>query len=128
MLNFKVIFFNQSGVLNLIFLFCACRLLKDVVSRGKEVVEEQKLQWKQFGCTILSDGWTDGRNRTIINFLVSCKDQVVFLKSLDASNKIKTVETLALMLENVVMEVGAENVAQIITDNAAAYVAVGRIL
>ena len=54
------------------------------------------------------DGWTDGRNRTIINFLVSCKDQVVFLKSLDASDKIKTAETLALILENVVMEVGAE--------------------
>jgi hypothetical protein len=32
------------------------------------------------------------------------------------------------MLENVVMEVGAENVVQIITDNAAAYVAAGRIL
>ena len=47
---------------------------------------------------------------------------------MDASDKIKTAETLALMLENVVMEVGAENVVQIITDNAAAYVVAGRIL
>ena len=102
--------------------------MKDVVCSGKEVVEEQRLEWKQYGCTILSDGWTDGRNRTIINFLVSCKDQVIFLKSLDASDKIKMAKTLARMLENIVIEFGAENVVQIITDNAAAYVAVGRIL
>ena len=63
--------------------------MKDVVSRGKDVVEEQRLEWKQYGCTILSDRWMDGRNHTIINFLVSCKDQIVFLKSLDASNKVK---------------------------------------
>lgn len=69
----------------------------------------------------------DGRNCTFVNFLVSCKDQIVFLKSLDASDKIKMAETLALMLENVVMEVGVENVVQIITDNAATYVVVGRI-
>ena len=34
--------------------------------------------------------------------------------------------TLALMLENVVMEVGVENVVQIITDNAATYVVAGK--
>jgi hypothetical protein len=102
--------------------------LKDVVFTVKDVVKEKTLEWKQYGCTILSDGWMNGRNRTIINFLVSCKDQVVFLKSWDASDKIKTAETLARMLENIVMEVGAENVVQIITDNAAAYVATGRIL
>ena len=27
--------------------------------------------WVETGCTILSDGWTDQRNRTLINFLVS---------------------------------------------------------
>ena len=37
-------------------------------------------------------------------------------------------ETLALMLKHVVMEVGADNVIQIIIDNAATYVAAGRIL
>ena len=99
--------------------------MKDVVSRGKDVVEEQKLQWKQYGCTILSDGWIDGRNRTIINFLVSCKDQVAFLKSLNASDKLKTTVTLALMLNQDLMEVEVNNIVQIITDNATTYVAAG---
>ena len=87
----------------------------------------KKKEWNQFGCTILSDGWTDGRSRTIINFLVACKDDVVFWKSVEASNKVKNAATLALMLENVVMEVGKENVLQNIT-NTAAYVAARRIL
>ena len=71
-------------------------------------------------------GGTDGRSRTIINFLVACKDDAVFWKSVDASNKVKNAHTLALILENVVMEVGVQNVVRIITDNAAAYVAAGK--
>ncbi|XP_059077416.1 uncharacterized protein LOC131876340 [Cryptomeria japonica] len=104
------------------------RLLTNAVARAREVMEDQKIDWANYGCTILSDGWTDGKNRTIINFLVACKDNVVFLKSVDASNKVKNAETLAGMLERVIMEVGVENVVQIITDNAAAYVSAGRIL
>ncbi|XP_059063100.1 uncharacterized protein LOC131079406 isoform X2 [Cryptomeria japonica] len=103
------------------------RLLTNAVARPREVMD-QKIEWANYGCTILSDGWTNGKNRTIINFLVACKDNVVFLKSVDASNKVKNAETLARMLEHVVMEVGVENVVQIIIDNAATYVSAGRIL
>ncbi|XP_059072975.1 uncharacterized protein LOC131873905 [Cryptomeria japonica] len=85
-------------------------------------MEDQKIEWANYGCTILSDGRTDGKNNTIINFLVACKDNVVFLKSVDASSKVKNAETLAGMLEHVIMKVGLENVVQIITDNAAACV------
>ena len=101
-------------------------MLDKAIGRATILIEDQKKEWKKYGCTILSDGWTDGRSRTIINFLVACKDDVVFWKSVDASNKVKNAATLALMLENVVMEVGIENVVQIITDNAAAYVAAGK--
>ena len=100
-------------------------MLDHVVGRARVLIEDQKKEWKKYGCTILSDGWTDGKSRTIINFLVACKDDVMFWKSVDASNKVKNAHTLALMLENVVMEVGVENVVQIITDNVVAYVAAG---
>ena len=101
-------------------------MLDKAVDRATVLIEDQKKEWKKYGCTILSDGWTDGRSRTIINFLVACKDDVVFWKSGDTSNKVKNAATLALMLVNVVMEVGIENVVQIITDNAAAYVVAGK--
>ena len=97
-------------------------MLDKAVGRATLLIEDQKKEWKKYGCTILSDGWTDGRSKTIINFLVVCKDDVVFWKSVDASNKVKNAATLALMLENVVMEVEIENVVQIITNNAATYV------
>lgn len=34
------------------------------------IIDKQKKISKK-GCTILSDGWTHGRDRTLINFLVS---------------------------------------------------------
>lgn len=91
-------------------------------------MEAEKQQWQKYGCSILSDGWTDGRNRTLINFIVVSNGVMVFLKSIDASNIVKNAENLSLMLEEVVLEVGIENVVQVVTDNAAAYVAAGKLL
>ncbi|XP_057856023.2 uncharacterized protein LOC131065524 [Cryptomeria japonica] len=103
-------------------------LLQDEVQNIHALVEEQRSIWEKNGCTILSDGWTDGRNRTLINFLVALGGQLVFLKSIDASNEVKNAETLCNMLDEVVMDVGVQNVIQVVTDNAAAYVAVGKLL
>ena len=45
----------------------------------------------------------------------------MFLKSMDASNKVKTALLICEMMEEVVQEVGEENVLQIVTDNATNY-------
>ncbi len=51
-----------------------------------ESVEDAKLvlsifhsSWVEIGCTIMSDGWIDQRNRTLINLLVSCLVGTMFL-------------------------------------------------
>ncbi|XP_059073706.1 uncharacterized protein LOC131874380 [Cryptomeria japonica] len=103
-------------------------LLQREVQNTHQLVEQQRRNWEKNGCTILSDGWTDSRNRTLINFLVTSGGQVVFLKSIDASNEVKNAETLSSMLDEVVTEVGVQNVVQVVTDNAAAYVAAGKLL
>jgi hypothetical protein len=92
-----------------------------------QVVEDQNKQWKKHGCTILSNGWMDGKNHTILNFLVSSKGEL-FLILVDASNKIKNAKKLCTLLEEVVMEVGIDNVVQVITNNATTYVAARRLL
>jgi hypothetical protein len=46
-------------------------LLDGEVRNIHQLVEEQRKVWEQKGCTIISDGWTDGRNRTLINFIVA---------------------------------------------------------
>ena len=76
----------------------------------------------------MSDGWTDQRNHTIINFLVFCPWGTMFLKSFDASDRVKDAHLLFHLLDEVVEEVGVENVVQIITDNAFNYVLAGKLL
>jgi hypothetical protein len=93
-----------------------------------KVLEEHKLIWKKTGCTTMSDGWTDKRRRTILNFLVNSPKGTVFLKSVDASHITKTADKIFEMIDQVVEEVGEENVVQIVTDNAANYKAAGAML
>ena len=51
----------------------------------------------------------------------------MFIKSVDASEKVKTAQLICEMMEKVVQEVGEEHVVQIVTDNAANYMAAGRL-
>ena len=51
----------------------------------------------------------------------------MFLKSVDASDKVKIAQLIYEMMEEVVQEVGEENVLHIVTDNAANYMVAGRL-
>ncbi|XLR35127.1 hypothetical protein S83_063027, partial [Arachis hypogaea] len=103
-------------------------LLKKHVELVQQSLEEHREYWKQVGCTIMTDGWTDKRRRTILNFLVNSPKGTVFLKSIDASHITKTADKIFKMIDDVVEEVGEENVIQVVTDNAANYKAVGEML
>ena len=76
----------------------------------------------------MSDGWTDQKGRTLINFLVSCPKGTMFIKSVDASHQIKDARTLCDLLDVFILEVGAEHVVQVITNNATNYVVASRVL
>ncbi|GMQ03740.1 hypothetical protein CsSME_00049421 [Camellia sinensis var. sinensis] len=80
------------------------------------------------GCTIMSDGWTDGKSRSLTNFLVNSPSGTVFIKSIDTSGVIKNSMKLFEMLDDIVNEIGEENVVQVVTDSASAYVGAGRLL
>ena len=91
-------------------------------------LEELRASWEFTGCTVMSDGWTDGKGRTLLNFLVHCPRGTMFMKSVDASAHIKDAVLLCDLLDEFIQEVGPQHVVQIITDNAANYVAAGRML
>lgn len=74
------------------------------------------------------DRWTNGQDRTLLNFSMASHGTLAFLKSLDALYKVKNVETLCNLLDKVIHEVGVQNVVQLITNNTAAYVAIGRLV
>ena len=53
------------------------------------MLEKYKKEWKKIGCTLMSDGWSDKKNKSLTNFLVNNPSGIVFLKSVDTSNVIK---------------------------------------
>jgi hypothetical protein len=76
-------------------------LLQKEVESIEEYLTDFKVSWAKTGCTIMSDGWSDGKNRTIINFLVSCPQGTMFLRSVDASDRVKDANMLFELLDEV---------------------------
>nr|KAJ0190830.1 hypothetical protein LSAT_V11C800390750 [Lactuca sativa] len=103
-------------------------MLKKEVDYTKSLMEDYKKEWKKTGCTLMSDGWSDRKNRSICNFLVNSPRGTIFLASIDTSDIIKTKEKVFAMLDDFVEKIGEENVVQVVTDNAANYKAAGEML
>eukprot|EP00253_Pinus_taeda_P024138 PITA_24138 len=97
---------------------------QDINSRLAELKKTREAT----GCTVMSEGWTDRKGRTLLNFLVHCPKGTMFIKSLDASEHIKDVATICELLDGFILEIGVQNVVQVITDNAANYVSIGKML
>ncbi|KAI8540876.1 hypothetical protein RHMOL_Rhmol08G0019000 [Rhododendron molle] len=76
----------------------------------------------------MSDAWSDGKYRSITNFLVNSPRGTVFLKSIDTSGIIKNADNLCDLLDDLVKEIGEEHVVQVVTDSASAYVSAGQLL
>ena len=76
----------------------------------------------------MCDGWTGPTKLSIINFIVYSKGSIIFLKSVDASDKIKDNKYIYGLLKDVIKEVGEANVVQIVTDNGSAFVKAGKLL
>ena len=94
----------------------------------EDYVNIQREKWKTYGCTIMFDGWTGPTKLSIINFMVYSKGSTIFLKSVDASDKIKDNKYIYGLLKDVIKEVGETNVVQIVTDNGSGFVKAGKLL
>ena len=62
----------------------------------------------------MSDFWTDGKGRSLINFLVNCPTGTIFLKSIDASEHVKDANLIVNMINEVIEDVGEENIVQVL--------------
>ncbi|KAL7247108.1 hypothetical protein ACSBR2_002093 [Camellia fascicularis] len=67
---------------------------------------------------------SDKKGKTVLDFVqrVNRPRGTVFLKSIDTSGMFNNAEYLFELLDSMVEEIGEENIAQIITDSASAYV------
>ena len=90
---------------------------------------EHKNEWAHKGCSILSDDWRDTTvQKDIVNFLVNSSKGSIFIRSMNVSEVIKDANLLFKVLNDMVEEVGEENVVQVVTDNASNYVKAGKKL
>ncbi|XP_015083445.1 uncharacterized protein LOC107026859 isoform X1 [Solanum pennellii] len=85
-------------------------------------------EWKETGCTILCDCWSDGRAKCLVVFSVTCSKGTMFLRSVDVSDHADDPHYLFGLLESVVLEIGVENVVQVMTDSSASYIYAGRLV
>ena len=101
-------------------------LLNKEVESVNKMLQGHREEWAKYGCSIMSDGWKDEvTKKDIINFLVNSPKGSVFLRSIDISKFMKTAEALFKCLDDVVEEIGEQNVIQVVIDNASNYVAAG---
>ncbi|XP_020696649.1 uncharacterized protein LOC110109791 [Dendrobium catenatum] len=91
-------------------------------------IDEIKRTWIETGVTIMLNGWSDMKSRSLINILVNNPYSTVFLRSVEASDEIKNAEFIFNLIDGVVDEIGEQLVVQVVTDNASAYKAAGQML
>ena len=64
--------------------------------------------WTTMRCTIMSNGWINGRSHIKLNFLVSCTYVTIIFKSLDVSSWMKDAQLMFHLLDEMVMGVQVE--------------------
>lgn len=85
----------------------------------------QRNYWREYGCTLMSDGWKNKNNHTIVNFLVYSGHGTTFLKSVDIEHNRLTVEYLMSLFRPVIEDIGPTNIVQIVTDQGSQFKAAG---
>ncbi|XP_026419433.1 uncharacterized protein LOC113315358 [Papaver somniferum] len=83
-------------------------LFKEQLEEMKKFVDTFRVHWKRYGCSIMSDGWTDGKKRHLINFLVNCPKGSVFLKSVDASDRTNDADFIRELVKEVINDAGKD--------------------
>ena len=73
--------------------------LKKELALTKDLMKYHMVEWKKNGCSIMSNGWTDRKERTLVNFLVNCSKGTMFMQSIDASSMIKMREKMFELLK-----------------------------
>ncbi|XP_024531921.1 uncharacterized protein LOC112346664 [Selaginella moellendorffii] len=102
--------------------------LQRIYNNVQKRLEDVRLSWRTYGCTIVTDGWSDIKKRSLINFMVSSVRGSIFLKAMDSKNAKKTGAWLFEQLKQVIAEVGVENIVQVVMDNASNCVVMGELL
>ncbi|XP_039803888.1 uncharacterized protein LOC120667987 [Panicum virgatum] len=94
------------------------KLLEEEHARTKSLLQDREDEKIKHGCSIMTDAWTDMKRRSIMNLCTNTSEGTTFLKSKEMSDQSHTSEAIYELVDKAIEDVGAENVVQIVTDNA----------
>ncbi|GJZ07223.1 putative transcription factor/ chromatin remodeling BED-type(Zn) family protein [Tanacetum coccineum] len=103
-------------------------LLTKEVERTKGLIKKQEEEWAQNVCSVMIDGWTDRKRRSIMNFCVNSREGTTFLSSVECSKESHTGQFIFDYVDKGIKDVGPQNVIQVVTDNAANNMAASQLL
>eukprot|EP01018_Ginkgo_biloba_P021120 Gb_25769 [translate_table: standard] len=103
-------------------------LLTKEISLVEQSIEPIRASWQTIGVSIVSDGWTDAKNRPLIDVIVVCPKGSMFLNVVDCNGELKDATFIANILIDAIESVGPSNVVQAITNNARACKAAGLLV
>jgi hypothetical protein len=84
--------------------------------------------WEHTGCTIMTDAWTDRRCRGVMNLVVHSAHGSLFMDSVDCSAEKKDGRYVFELVDGCIEDIGAENVVQVVTDNASVNIAAANLM
>lgn len=90
-------------------------IFQDLLKEMQLYVRDIKSSWERTGCSILLDGWEDSNGRDLINVLVTCPKGTVYIRSVDISKFHPDSDAIQGFFDDVLADVGVENVIQIIS-------------
>ncbi|OMO86889.1 hypothetical protein COLO4_20882 [Corchorus olitorius] len=94
----------------------------------ERLLQPIKGTWKEKGVSIVCDGWTDAQRRPLINFMAASEGGAIFLKAINCEGEYKDKHYVASLIKEAIADVGAQNVVQVITDNAPVCKAAGSLV
>ncbi|CAH1420053.1 unnamed protein product [Lactuca virosa] len=103
-------------------------LLKEEVERTKGLLKKQEEEWARNGCSVMTDGWTDRKRRSIMNFCVYSREGTTFHSSVECSKDSHTGQFIFDYVDKCIEDVGAQNVIHVVTDNVANNMATAKLL
>lgn len=95
-------------------------LLNKAVKQVKADIQDTVMaDLNQTGGTLVSDGWSNVKNKPLLNFVLVCPKGEVFVDSIDTSGEEKTGQFIADGITKQINDIGPQNVIQVVTDSAA---------
>ncbi|GBG78686.1 hypothetical protein CBR_g27910 [Chara braunii] len=109
---------NAKSKVKLPTSICGLSCWTTIVLKVQKSINPFTACWDKTGCTFITDGSTDRKNRSVMNFLAAGEKGAVLVTTVYMTGRKKNAAALAKLWEQVMREIGLKRINAICTDNA----------